>query len=133
VPLDLPDAERQELDAYDRARGGRTFERMLGMWNQIATEINEVDWNVDDFTGVLCLWRDPLEDAVRDAPSTLSARLREEVERVDEQFRANTEPDDNEIVSVFFRVGDRWWLRRNPRRGPLREYLDAANARRHRP
>jgi hypothetical protein len=83
-------------------------------------------WGVQDLIGVLTV-RDRVEALLAEAPEVLARKVREVLAEFDEQYRAITVEDLDELVVRSGRGdGGRrgWWWHRAPSTGPVRAELD---------
>ena len=104
-----------------------TFQRLFADWRRLAGEVGDYPATVDDYTNDLSS-RTGLHLIQQCCSRVVDERLAEHLSPVDAQFTEGTDADDSGVLGRFCRVDEDsgWWLRRIPKTGPLRTYLDDA-------
>jgi hypothetical protein len=106
-----------------------TFQRLFSDWGRLAAEVGNYTATVDDYTNDLSS-RKGLQLIHQCCSRVVAAGLAEHLRPVDAKFIEGTDADDSGVLGRFSRVDEDsgWWLRRIPKTGPLRTYLDDARA-----
>ena len=134
--LNLSADEQEQLSEYEcRRHGDRawlsyyTVPVMIDIWATFASELNQRDWNADDYVGAGLQWREYLGDVLEQTKPPLRTELEKAIQTIDRKFCAATEPDEQDLLGKFFR-GDyldaAWWRQRIPKSGPIRQHLERA-------
>jgi hypothetical protein len=104
-----------------------TYAHLLASWRSLGKQVAAYQHTVDDYTNDLTS-REGLNQLMRRCHPMTALRLSAELEELDTAFRAGTDHDATGALGLFFRIDESsgWWLRRIPKIGPLRDYLDTA-------
>ncbi len=104
-----------------------TFDHLLASWRRLGQEVADYEATVDDYTNDLTA-RQGLDLLLRHCHSPTAQRVAAVLEPLDRRFRDGTDPDLEQVLSRFYRVDETsgWWMRRIPKAGQLRAYLDQA-------
>lgn len=87
--------------------------------------LSDDSWNADDFVAAIAL-RSLVATALERTPHAARGPASAWIARVDDAFKALTEPDGENLLSLVVRddLAQRpWWWHRIPKQGPVREDL----------
>ncbi len=104
-----------------------TFDHLLQSWRRLGQEVARYDATVDDYTNDLTA-RQGLHLLMQHCHPTTAARVAALLDSLDGRFQSGTDPDSQEVLGHFYKMDESsgWWMRRIPKAGDLRAYLDQA-------
>ncbi len=99
-----------------RARFPITLESLISDWETLVKEVQEgYPSTVDEYTNDLTA-RDLLEEVLCSLSEASQRKVAKVIRPLDEHFRTATCPDEDHVLSRYFRVHDGWWWSRIPAR-----------------